>query len=140
MRVNHPRESPAPASGPGVPQRAFLPGTRSAGLSFDPAHVLGCSRERALQLFHSRPVTPGEAEAIAAGCYPWRRHLDDPDSYWVTSGGAARILGLSVSQVRRLLDHHRLPVVHHASGVRLMRRTQIETLAEKRPERSATRA
>ena len=126
--MNHPRESPAPASDPAAPQRAFLPGTRS----FDPTHVLGCSRERALHLFHARPVTPGEAEAIAETCYPWRRHLHDPHSYWVTSGEAARILGLSVSQIKRLLDRHRLPAVRHASGVRLMRRTQIEMLADKR--------
>lgn len=99
------------------------------GRRFDPAHILGCSREQALQLFHGRPVTPGEAEAIAAKAYAWRRHLHDADSYWITTGATARILQLTPSQVKRLLDRGQLPHVRHISRVRLMRRAQIEDIA-----------
>jgi hypothetical protein len=128
--VNHLRDNPPPGFGPGTTGGSFFPGAYSAPRrSFDPVHVLVCSPEQAYQLFHGRPVTPGEAEAIAEQSYPWRRHLHDPDSYWVTTSEAGRILGLSAHQVKRLLDLHRLPYIHHASGVRLMRRSQIEMLA-----------
>lgn len=115
---------PAVASSP--PSRV---GQASAG-GFDPGHVLGCSREEADARFHGRPVTPGEAEAIAEKAYPWRRHLHDPSSYWVTTSEAARLLHEPPRRVRGLLDQNRLPHVVHASGVRLMRRRQIEAIAE----------
>jgi excisionase family DNA binding protein len=99
---------------------------------FDPVRVLGCGREEARALFHGRAVTPGEAEAIAEKAYPWRRHLHDPASYWITTSQAARVLRISPQQVKRLLDQGRLPHVVHASGVRLMRRRQIEAIAESR--------
>jgi hypothetical protein len=98
----------------------------------DPVHILGCSREEAVELFHGRPVTPGEAEAIAERSYPWRRHLHDPQSYWVTTAEAARILDLTPRQVKRLLERGQLQHVRHASGVRLMRRAHIVALAETR--------
>jgi hypothetical protein len=100
--------------------------------SFDPVHVLGCTTEQATSLFHGRPVTPGEAEAIAEQSYPWRSHLNDPESYWITKVEAARILGVTVGEIGRLLDQRRLPHIRHASGVRLMRRWQIQDLAETR--------
>ena len=98
----------------------------------DPLHILGCSREEAVELFHGRPVTPGEAEAIAERSYHWRRHLHDPNSYWITTTQAARILDLTPRQVRRLLDRGQLQHVRHASGVRLMRRAHIVALGETR--------
>jgi excisionase family DNA binding protein len=98
----------------------------------DPTHILGCSREQALELFDGRPVTPGEAEALAETSYPWRRHLHDPGSYWITTSETARLLQLSAPQVKRLLDRGRLRHVRHVSGVRLMRRAQIVALAEAR--------
>ncbi len=107
-------------------------GPARASRRFDPAHVLGCSREQALRLFRGRPVTPGEAEAIAAREYPWRRHLHDADSYWITTGETARILQLTPSQVKRLLERGELPHVRHVSRVRLMRRAQIEDIAATR--------
>jgi excisionase family DNA binding protein len=100
--------------------------------TFDPIHILGCSREEAVELFRGRPVTPGEAEAIAAGSYPWRRHLDDPESYWITTTEAARILEVTPREVTRLLDRGRLRHVRHASRVRLMRRDDIVAVAEAR--------
>lgn len=98
---------------------------------FDPVRVLGCDPQQALLLFHGRPVTPGEAEAIAEKTYPWRRHLHDSDSYWITVGQAAFILGVPAQRLRRLLDQGRLPHIRHASGVRLMRRTEIEALKDR---------
>ena len=74
-------------------------------------------------------VTPGEVESVALEYYPWRAHLRDPDSYWITVGQAADILGVSDAEVRQLLTHRRLPFSTHRSGVRLMRRRQIEEIA-----------
>jgi hypothetical protein len=99
-------------------------------LRLDPTHGLGCSREEAVELFHGRPVTPGEAEAIAERSYRWRRHVHDPQSYWITTPEAARTLELTPRQVKRLLDRGRLQHVRHVIRVRLMRRAQIVALAE----------
>ena len=97
---------------------------------FDPAHVLGCSAEEAQALLRGKRVTPGEVESVALKHYAWRRHVRDPQSYWVTTTQAAEILDVSSEAVRRQLDERRLPHVVHASGVRLMRRQQIERLAD----------
>lgn len=117
------------AARPPTPYRFALATTPEP---FDATRILGCSREDARALFHGRPVTPGEAEAIAEKSYPWRRHLHDPTSYWVTTSQAARLLHTSPQHVKHLLDQGRLPHVVHDSGVRLMRRRQIEALAELR--------
>jgi hypothetical protein len=98
---------------------------------FDPTLVLGCTRLEAAALLHGRRVTPGEVEAVALTSYQWWRHLRDPGSYWVTTAQAARLLRLSPGMVRRMLDADRLPHVVHASGVRLMRRHEVEQLAER---------
>lgn len=103
--------------------------------TFDPVHVLGTSTEQAVELLRGRPVTPGEVEAVAMTAYPWRRHVRDPHSYWLTAGQAADVLGVSPTAVRQLLDHNRLPHVTHASGVRLMRRSDIASIAERRRPR-----
>lgn len=115
---------------PPTPYRIVLAATRDP---FDPTRILGCSREEAQALFHGRPVTPGEAEALAEKTYAWRRHLHDPTSYWITTSQAARVLHASPQHVKRLLDQGRLPHVVHGSGVRLMRRSQIEALAQLQP-------
>jgi excisionase family DNA binding protein len=96
---------------------------------FDPARVLGCSLERARRLMRGHVVTPGEVESVALDYYPWRAHLRDPDSYWITVSQAADILGVSDAELRRMLAHRRLPFSTHRSGVRLMRRRQIEEIA-----------
>ena len=100
---------------------------------FDPVSILGCSLERARRLMRGHVVTPGEVESVALEHYPWRAHLRDPDSYWVTVGQAADILGVSDAELRRMLTHRRLPYFTHASGVRLMRRAQIEEIAVHAP-------
>jgi hypothetical protein len=100
---------------------------------FDPVSVLGCSLEQARRLMRGHVVTPGEVESVALGSYRWRAHLQDPDSYWVTVSQAAGILDVSVAELRQMLAQRRLPFLTHASGVRLMRRQQIQEIARHRP-------
>lgn len=95
--------------------------------------ILGCGPEEAARILRGRPVTPGEVEAAAQIHYDWRRHLDDPDSYWVTITQASHILGLRPKAVRKLLDAGRLPCITHISGVRLMRRHEITSIADRSP-------
>lgn len=96
---------------------------------FDPSWVLGCGKSQAQSLLRGKRVTPGEVEALALRHYPWRQHTRDPDSYWVTVGQAAEILGVSTYAVRRRLDKKMLAHVVHETGVRLMRREQVEALS-----------
>ena len=99
---------------------------------FDPANVLGCDREQAQWLMRGHVVTPGEVEAVALASYRWRVHLRNPNSYWVTVGQAAAILGVSRDELRMMLAERRLPFATHRSGVRLMRREQIQEVASGR--------
>ena len=99
---------------------------------FDPANVLGCTEEEARSLLNGKRVTPGEVESVAAEHYDWRRHMRDPRSYWVTATQVAYLLHTSPTVVKRMLDENRLRYVLHASGVRLMRRHEIEELAAAR--------
>jgi hypothetical protein len=98
--------------------------------TFDPVSMLGCSPDEARSLLKGHPVTPGEVEAVARSHYNWRKHLHDDRSYWVVTSQAARILGVSPAQVSSLLLRRRLPFVTHRSGVRLMRRADVEALAQ----------
>jgi hypothetical protein len=102
---------------------------------FDPVSILGCTPDEAKSLLRGRVVTPGEVEAVARSHYPWRKHLGDDTSYWVVTSQAARILGVSSAQVSALLDRRRLYFVTHRSGVRLMRRHEVEALAARMPRR-----
>ena len=97
----------------------------------DLVSILGCGPEEAARILRGRPVPPGEVEAAARIHYDWRRHVNDPDSYWVTISQASRILGMRPKMVRKLLDTHRLPYLTHATGVRLMRRHEIESIARR---------
>jgi len=99
---------------------------------FDPAKVLGCTEDEARSLLNGKRVTPGEVESVAVEHYDWRRHMRDPRSYWVTATQAAYLLHTSPTVVKRMLDEHRLRYVVHTSGVRLMRRHEIEELAAAR--------
>lgn len=98
--------------------------------TLNPAHILGCSPGEARLLLHGRRVTPGEVESVALKHYAWRRHLRDPESYWVTASQAASILRMSPQRVKQLLDERHLPFVMHASGVRLMRRAEIRAIRD----------
>src|SRR3954453_16718061 len=99
---------------------------------FDPANVLGCTEEEARSLLNGNRVTPGEVESVAVEHYDWRRHMRDPNSYWVTVTQVAYLLHTSPPVVKRMPDEHRLRCVVHTSGVRLMRRHEIEELAAAR--------
>jgi hypothetical protein len=94
-----------------------------------PAAVLGCSEEDAARLVGDRTVDEDELEALAAVHYDWRVHLLEPDSYWVTPAVAARILHVPPVVVERLIATHRLSHVDHLSGMRLVRRSVVTTLA-----------
>jgi hypothetical protein len=98
--------------------------------AFDPVQILGCTPEEARALLRGHLVTPGEVEAVARLHYHWRRHLHDDASYWVVTSQAARILRLSPGKVSALLDRHRLPFVTDPTGVRLMRRQDVEAVAQ----------
>jgi hypothetical protein len=100
--------------------------------AFDAHHILGCSEDEAAVLLVGKHVTPGEVEAVAMTHYDWRRHVRDPMSYWVTATQAAWILRVSPIALKRMLDQDRVPHVFHTSGVRLMRRHEVEELARAR--------
>ena len=108
---------------------------------FDAAHVLGTTPQEAKQLLGDLVITLDGAEALALEHYPWRAHVDDPDSYWVTVKQAAAVLGVSVPRVRQLLDAELVPHVTKTSGggVRLMRREQLATVANDRLSRRLRR-
>lgn len=111
-------------------QTLDLEPTRRRAPRLDAAHVLGCSEEEAESLLRGRRVTPGEVESIALRHYSWRRHVNDPDSYWLTASRAAAVLRIPQWRVKQLLDSGRLPYDTHVSGVRLMRRRQIQAIAD----------
>ena len=110
---------------------------------FEAAHVLGCPLATARELLEERGLAIGsgltarldDLEELAVTQYKWKAHIDDPDSYWVTVSQAAEILDLSTQRVKQLLGQDRLPHVEHHSGVRLMRRAQVEILANARVAR-----
>lgn len=104
--------------------------------AFDPTRVLGCSRGEAEDLLRGHVVTPGEVEGVALQTYNWRAHRRDPESYWVTVGQAAEILGRSRSELEAMLSRRSLPYDTHVSGVRLMRRREIEEIAGVSPPRA----
>ena len=99
---------------------------------FDPARILGCSLDEARRLMRGRLVTPGEVEGVALQHYRWRAHLNDDSSYWVTVSQAAEMLDCSTPEIARMLRQHRLPYHLHRTGVRLMRRTDVEAAAARR--------
>lgn len=107
------------------------------------ADILGCSVDtvrrhlEAHRLHQGRNhehsvMSRGEVETLAGvgGLYPWRQHLHDPSSYWVTGAGAAQVLGITAGRLNQLADSHRLPFVRHEDGTRLYRRAQLEVLLQ----------
>jgi hypothetical protein len=62
----------------------------------------------------------------------------DPSSYWVTGQAAADLLGANMARLGQLLDAGRLPYVRHRDGTRLLRRHQLEVIAQARVEKPAT--
>jgi len=104
------------------------------------AWILGCSRSTVQRMIRDGRLSAGdpyqrgrlskaEVEKVASMVYPWRRHLHDRWSYWLTGSDAAELLGISVSQLDRAVGAHRVPSVRHRDGTRLFRRSQLERLA-----------
>lgn len=60
----------------------------------------------------------------------------DPDDL-MTTGEAARLLGLSPDMVRVLERENRLPAQRTTNGVRLFRRRDVERLADERAKAAA---
>lgn len=54
--------------------------------------------------FVHRLEAPATSKQMAVEVYEWRRHADDPDSYWLTSHQAAELLGVSRQRLGQLGD------------------------------------
>lgn len=102
---------------------------------FEAAHILGLSPEQARRVLDERQPDVDELEQLAMEHYPWHTHARNDDSYWCTSRQAAKVLGLSYQRVKQLLDDDRLPYLVHRSGARLLRRHQVEVIANAREAR-----
>ncbi len=120
-----------------VPPDSWGPLDRISAI--EAAEILGCTvatvqRHIAADRLHDETLDSGEAisraevEAMAAELYPWRRHVHDPKSYWVTGAQAADVLGISISRLDQLSDAHQIPFVRHEDRTRLYRRRQLELL------------
>jgi excisionase family DNA binding protein len=108
------------------------------------AWILGCSRstvQRMMQdgrlpagdpYIHGR-LSKNDVEKVSSMVYPWRRHLHDPWSYWVTGQDAADLLGIGQKRLERLALANRVPYVRHRDGTRLYRRNQLKNLARHGP-------
>jgi hypothetical protein len=103
------------------------------------AAILGCSvdtvrRHVEADRLHDVPFDAGQAmsraevEAMAAELYPWRRHVRNMRSYWVTGAQAADILGITIGRLDQLSDSHQIPFVRHEDRTRLYRRSQLELM------------
>ena len=104
--------------------------------AFEAARVLGCTPNEARRLLNNgQPTTLERVERLALNSYRWMAHVDDPDSYWVTVKQAAAILGVSRQRIKQLLEADRLPHEVTHGQVRLMRREQLETVANARQAR-----
>jgi hypothetical protein len=89
------------------------------------ARILGCGTDEVPALLDGQPATRESVEQLALEHYRWRRHVDDPDSYWVTLKQASLVLGVSPQRVKQLLESGEVPYVVHRDGVRLMRREEL---------------
>jgi len=54
--------------------------------------------------YEHRTLSRAEVEGLAAEVYDWRRHAEDPESYWLGSHEAAGMLGVSRQRLA--------PVIH----------------------------
>lgn len=109
------------------------------------SEILGCSRSSVRRViaagrlashggrYEHRVLSQGEVEELAREVYPWRKHLHDEASWWVTGADAAAVYGCCESRLRELAASDRVPFVEHVDGVRLYRRTQLEVLARRLP-------
>jgi hypothetical protein len=103
--------------------------------AFQAAQVLGYAPTEARRLLNAQPATLERVERMALDGYRWKSHNDDPDSYWVTVKQAASILDVSRQRVKQLLEADQVPYEVARGGARLMRREQLETVANARMAR-----
>lgn len=82
-----------------------------------------------------RMLSRAEAERLALQTYRHRKHVSDPDFYWVTGKRAADILGVNVARLNQLAAKGFLPFEVHADGTRMYRRRQLEVVANAREAR-----
>ena len=61
-------------------------------------------------------LSQAEVEPAVVEVYDWRRHADDPDSYWIDSHEAADLLGVSRQRLGQLGDKGSMPFVRHRDG------------------------
>jgi hypothetical protein len=99
------------------------------------AHVLGMLAWQAERILGSGPYDLEEVEQAAMAHYQPSAHRSDRFSYWLTCGTAAELMGVSPAQVKRMVAADRLPYVTHRSGLRLLRRHQVEVIANARESR-----
>ena len=113
------------------------------------AHMLGLPPAEARHLLYDHQLaaprshlvtaTTAAVEELAPVHYPWKQHVHDPQSYWLTVSQAAGILGVSVQRVKQFLEKDALPYETTNTGVRLMRRHQLEVVANVRLSRALQR-
>lgn len=108
------------------------------------AAILGCTPSsvrrrvaegrlsRRRKRYKHQALSRADVEALAAEVYPWRRHLGDPESYWLTSGDAAAVLGVNRQRVQQMSEADRVPFLLHHDEIKLYRRHQMEVLAHNR--------
>lgn len=116
-----------------APHPAVVPGAvRSIE---DAAHILGMLAWQAERILGFGPYDLEAVEKAALEHYQPSAHRADRFSYWLTSGTAAELMGVSPARVKRMVTADRLPYVTHRSGLRLLRRHQVEVIANARGSR-----
>ena len=96
------------------------------------AHILGMLPWQAELVLGHIKYDLDAVEDVAQSRYRPGAHRHDRFSYWVGTAQAAEILGLSTARVKQLCAAGKIPYVFHRSGARLMRRHQVEVLANAR--------
>lgn len=99
------------------------------------AHILGMLAWQAERILGPAPYELEAVERAALEHYQPSAHRADRFSYWLTSGTAAELMGVSPARVKRMVAADRLPFVTHRSGLRLLRRHQVEVIANARESR-----
>jgi hypothetical protein len=99
------------------------------------AHILGMLAWQAERILGPGPYELEAVEISALDHYQPSAHRADRFSYWLTSSTAAELMGVSPARVKRMVSADRLPYMTHHSGLRLLRRHQVEVIANARESR-----
>jgi len=99
------------------------------------AHILGMLAWQAERILGAGPYELEAVESSALDHYQPSAHRADRFSYWLTSSTAAELMGVSPARVKRMVSADRLPYMTHHSGLRLLRRHQVEVIANARESR-----